>query len=303
LLTLAAGAVLATLSFSAAPAAASSPPGISGTPTSPVHVGTPYTGGYTVTGDPAPTTSVTAGALPDGLAIDDTGAITGTPTAPGTFPFTVTATNGVPDDAHVDGTIVVLPQDPTITGTPPPGEVWLPYSFTFATTGTPTVSVVSGALPIWATLAPDGTLSGKPSRAGISTFTVQADNGSGNPATTTVSVTVQPKPRVTITDASVPEGNSGLVPMTFTVHLSRTGLAPVTMHWWTSNGTARAATDYKAASGSLTIPAGQTAQTVAVLVRGDRTKERNETLLVNLRGPSHADLLDGQGRGVIVNDD
>jgi hypothetical protein len=268
-----------------------------------VHADTPYSGGYTVTGDPAPTTSVTAGALPDGLTIADSGAITGTPTAPGTYSFTVTATNGVPDDVSVDGTIVVLPADPTITGTPPPGMVRLPYSFTFATTGAPTVTLVSGTLPVWATLAPDGTLSGTPSRAGTSTFTVQADNGSGNPATTTASVTIQPKPGVTITDASVSEGNSGTVAMTFTVRLSRTGLADVKMWWLTSNGTARAATDYRAASGSLTIPAGETTRTVTVLVRGDRTKERNETLFVNLRGPSHSDLLDGQGRGVIVNDD
>ncbi len=268
-----------------------------------MHAGTPYRGGYTVTGDPAPTTSVTAGALPDGLTIADSGAITGTPTVPGTFSFTVTATNGVPDDASVNGTIVVLPADPTITGTPPPGMVRLPYSLTFATTGAPTVTLVSGTLPIWATLPPDGTLSGTPSRAGTSTFTVQADNGSGNPATTTASVTIQPKPGVTMTDASVSEGNSGTVAMTFTVRLSRTGLADVKMWWLTANGTARAATDYRAVSGSLTIPAGETARTITVLVRGDRTREPNETLFVNLRGPSHSDLLDGQGRGVIVNDD
>ncbi|WP_174553889.1 putative Ig domain-containing protein, partial [Rhodococcus marinonascens] len=61
-------------------------------------VGQPYEYTFTVAGQPIPTT-VTAGTLPDGLTLDADGVLSGTPTATGQFAFTVTATNGIGDDA------------------------------------------------------------------------------------------------------------------------------------------------------------------------------------------------------------
>lgn len=53
-------------------------------------VGTPYNATLTATGGLAPYTwSVISGALPPGLSLDSAGNITGTPTAAGTFNFTV----------------------------------------------------------------------------------------------------------------------------------------------------------------------------------------------------------------------
>src|SRR5207253_6881914 len=57
--------------------------------------GTAYTHTYTANGYPAPTFSVTAGALPPPLNLSAAGVITGTPTMSGTFNGTVTATNGI----------------------------------------------------------------------------------------------------------------------------------------------------------------------------------------------------------------
>ena len=51
---------------------------------------------FTAAGYPAPSFAVVGGALPAGLALDPaTGALTGTPTTPGTSTFTVSATNSV----------------------------------------------------------------------------------------------------------------------------------------------------------------------------------------------------------------
>ncbi|MSO63220.1 MAG: hypothetical protein EXQ50_14240 [Acidobacteria bacterium] len=61
--------------------------------------------------------------------------------------------------------------------------------------------------------------------------------------------------------------------------------------------------DYQAASGTLTIAAGQTSQTLAVAVNGDTTVETNETFAVNLSGASSATIGDTQGIGTIVDDD
>jgi hypothetical protein len=59
-----------------------------------LQVGSAVTDGVLAAGDPTITYSVTAGHLPAGLSlVAETGAITGTPTAVGEFPFTVTAAN------------------------------------------------------------------------------------------------------------------------------------------------------------------------------------------------------------------
>ncbi|WP_430334816.1 putative Ig domain-containing protein [Rhodococcus sp. ACT016] len=68
--------------------------------TAPVgFVRNPYSHTFTVTGNPAPTVTVTAGALPDGLTLSADGVLSGTPTTGGRFEFTLTASNGVGADA------------------------------------------------------------------------------------------------------------------------------------------------------------------------------------------------------------
>ena len=80
---------------------------LSGAPTEGT-VGKAYDYALTVVGTPSePTVSVTAGALPAGLTLSPEGIISGTPTAAGTFAFTVTASNGVAPDVAKDFTIVV----------------------------------------------------------------------------------------------------------------------------------------------------------------------------------------------------
>ena len=64
--------------------------------------GTPYSFTVTAIANPAATFAVTAGALPNGLSLDAaTEVISGTPTASGSFSFTVTATNTVGTDSQV----------------------------------------------------------------------------------------------------------------------------------------------------------------------------------------------------------
>src|SRR4030095_5634667 len=60
-----------------------------------------------MTGTPAPTVSVTAGVLPTGLTLSASGLLSGTPTQSGSFPVTLTATNGTLPDATQAFTVVV----------------------------------------------------------------------------------------------------------------------------------------------------------------------------------------------------
>src|SRR5207244_2892209 len=60
------------------------------------------------------------------------------------------------------------------------------------------------------------------------------------------------KPSLSISDASVLEGNSGTVDAVFTVTLALHSTQPITVNFATANGTAIAPSDYVAASGTLT---------------------------------------------------
>jgi hypothetical protein len=85
-----------------------SAPTVSGTPT-PAVLGQPYDYALTVGGAPAPTSvQVTAGTLPAGLHLDNTGHITGTPTKAGRTTVTVTATSSI-GTASTPVTITVQP--------------------------------------------------------------------------------------------------------------------------------------------------------------------------------------------------
>ena len=75
------------------------------------------------------------------------------------------------------------------------------------------------------------------------------------------------------------------------------------MKYATANGTALAGSDYTATSGLLTFSPGQVSKSVVVTVTGDTVKEANETFVMNLSSPTGATIFDGQGVGIITNDD
>ena len=110
-------------------------------------------------------------------------------------------------------------------------------------------------------------------------------------------------PSLSINDVTLTEGNSGTKTATFTVTLSVVSGRAVTVHFATANGTATAGSDYTAASGTLTIPAGSTTGTINVTINGDRVVEPDETFFVNLSSPVNATIADSQGQGSILNDD
>lgn len=70
--------------------------------------GDEYTYTVAASGTPAPTFTVTSGGLPPGLVLDEeTGVISGTPTAPGTYEFEITASNGTAPDAVTAYSIMI----------------------------------------------------------------------------------------------------------------------------------------------------------------------------------------------------
>ncbi len=137
---------------------------------------------------PAPNLSryvLESGRLPPGLTLSETGAITGTPTASGTFTFRVSGydpANGVARRVSDERAITILAGAVSLASTPslPGASVGNPYSFRITPqfgTGTFIVTRNSGTLPPGLTLASDGTLSGTPTTEGTFNFGVIATSG------------------------------------------------------------------------------------------------------------------------------
>jgi hypothetical protein len=110
-------------------------------------------------------------------------------------------------------------------------------------------------------------------------------------------------PKVSVSDATVTEGNTATVNATFTLTLTYASPVDVTVHYETADISAAAGSDYTAASQDVVIPAGQTSGTFTVAVQGDRIAEPTETFAVNLTAASNATIDRSQGTGTILDDE
>lgn len=110
-------------------------------------------------------------------------------------------------------------------------------------------------------------------------------------------------PKISISDVSKNEGNSGTTAFTFDVTLSAPAAFPASVAWTTSSGSATAGLDYTAASGTLNFAVGEAAKQITISVNGDTTSELSETFFINLSSPTNATIPDAQGTGTILDDD
>lgn len=111
-------------------------------------------------------------------------------------------------------------------------------------------------------------------------------------------------PEISISDAWLYEGNSGTKQMTFDISLSQPSTQTVRVNYATTNGTAMTSdNDYVAKSGTLSFKPGETRKTINISIKGDKKQESDEWFFVNLLSASGATIAEGQGRGLILNDD
>ncbi len=138
-------------------------------------------------------------------------------------------------------------------------------------------------------------------------FELTVTDGDGETATDTVRMTIRGSTwkvvSLSVADASAQESSGSIG---FTVSLSEASRDPVSVDYATSNGTALAGSDYTSASGTLTIPAGQTSKTVTVTLLDDVHDENTETFTLTLSNPSPAKtttIADATATGSIKNAD
>jgi hypothetical protein len=120
--------------------------------------------------------SMFRGDLPPGLQLSSSGQITGSPTTPGFYPFTVQLEDQCgTQPSQRDFSINISPKLTVLTDNIGYGVVGNAYSIQFSASGggQQVWSVYSGALPPGLGFAADGTLSGTPTTAGAYSFIVK----------------------------------------------------------------------------------------------------------------------------------
>ena len=202
------------------------------------EVGVAYSQVLTTSGGTAPYTyAVTAGALPTGITLDGDGTLSGSPTAGGTFSFTVTATDSSTGTGPFSVSAVhdLTIAAPTLMVTPstlPNAVAAQEYSATFTTsggTGPYSYTVTAGTLPAGMSLSTAGVLSGVPTQGGVFAFTVTATDASTGAgpysASQAMSLTVTAS-AIAVTPATLAGGTRG-TPYVASVSASG-GVAPYT---------------------------------------------------------------------------
>ncbi|KHD70702.2 hemagglutinin [Xanthomonas phaseoli pv. phaseoli] len=181
--------------------------------------GTAYSQTLTASGGtPGYSFVISAGTLPAGMTLNAAGVLSGTPTASGSFNFTVTATDsGVPTSGSRAYTLTVAGANVTLPATTlPAGTAGQAYSsaITPATGGIAPYSyaLTAGALPAGITLnSSSGTLSGTTTSVGSFNFSVTAtDSTSGTPSQGTRGYTLNiAAPTIALAPATVPTATRG----------------------------------------------------------------------------------------------
>ncbi|MCW2935594.1 MAG: hypothetical protein JWM19_6556, partial [Actinomycetia bacterium] len=186
-----------------------------------------YSDHLTATGGTgALTWSVSAGSLPPGLSLNPgTGVLSGTPTAGGSYPFTVKVTDTAGGTATKGATVVIAAVPSLSNPAPPAAQVAVAYSDALAVaggTGPFTWAVSSSNLPPGLSLsASTGVISGTPASAGLYTFSVRVTDSFGLTATQSLSISVATGPLVIAATASNSTATQGGV-LGYTITITNT---------------------------------------------------------------------------------
>ena len=148
-------------------------------------VGSSYSESFAASGGTSPYYwTVASGALPNGITLSTAGALSGTPTAPGTSKFTVKVTDSSPKPVSTTAAfkLAIAPVSLLVANTALPAATsGSPYTASLLTSGGTapfTWQKISGTLPAGINLSSAGNLAGITKEQGTYTFTVRVTDSS-----------------------------------------------------------------------------------------------------------------------------
>jgi hypothetical protein len=241
------------------------------------QVGAAYAAQFAASGGTPPYTwSGTAGG---GLSVSSSGAVSGTPTAAGTYTVSVTVTDSSGTKATGNFSVLVNPSTLKVTTSGlPGGALTASYSASLtATGGTPPYTWTAGGLPPGITVSSSGVLSGTPTSPGPFTVTVTVKDSTGVSISASLPLTISAAPvKITTTGISPPTLGTA-----FSLAFGATGGAPP--YTWTATGLPAGVTFSSTGTLSGTLGAvGSSSITVTVTDSTGMTASETLTLTVAL---------------------
>jgi hypothetical protein len=172
--------------------------------------GAPFSAQLTASGGGTQTWSVSEGTLPTGLTLSSGGLLSGTPTTPGTFAFTVRVTDGSRTDTQAFG-VEVIQALALAAPAFPPAVVGSDFAATLTASGgkPPYVWTIKEGGAAWprGLSFKDGAISGRPRVAGTYNFTVVVTDTLGNVSELPLTLLVNPRLKIPL--QTVKQGRVG----------------------------------------------------------------------------------------------
>ncbi len=128
-----------------------------------------------------------------------------------------------------------------------------------------------------------------------------ADGDGNNTAACDIGA-VEMRNLVSVSDATVTEGDSGTITAVFTLTLMPAATENITVTYTATDKTATSGVDYSVSGTEVVFSPGVTTATINATIFGDTIDETDETFRLELASPN-ADLLNSTATGTIIDDD
>ena len=111
-------------------------------------------------------------------------------------------------------------------------------------------------------------------------------------------------PKITISDVTLQEGNSGTTSFEFQVTMDHASTKPVSVEYLTFERSAKSGEDFTAVTSQvLTFQPNETQKKIIISVIADDIKEGDDEFSVRIQNPVNASIINETAIGKIVNDD
>jgi prepilin-type N-terminal cleavage/methylation domain-containing protein len=231
--------------------------------------------------------NVSAGSVPPGISLSTSGIIAGTPTTAGVYNFTVRVTDSLGGTATKSLTISIIGVLGINNNSSADGELGIAYNQVLtASFGTLPYawSISAGSLPGGLTLnASSGAITGTPTSAGLYSFTVRVtDSATPTPSSATKALTININPAVSITTASLPDGQTNV---SYSQSLTSSG-GKAPFSWSLTSGSLPAGLTLNASNGTITgTPTAGGTSTFTIRVTDSLTGTATRSLSIKIVTP------------------